>query len=314
MQDAAAIDDRQESRRFPLGTLALAGASLSLVFCYAQVLIALTGPLLGFQIFEINIHVQAVFMWLFGLVTVAGLYRDSRIHGSRWPLSSGCLAVLVIAGTLYTFYDVRVLIIGYVLLVIAALFNQIEIMKSLKRKVEQQSAELRRFNESLEREVEQQVSRNARLQRLTRFLSPEVVEIITSEGREGLLESHRRYIACLFCDIRDFTALSSELEPEEVMEILGAFHETVGRLVAASRGTIGYRAGDGLMVFFNDPLPSDHPSADAALLALQIRESFHELRRSASASPAVTPLWVSSANLAAATTRPSAMRSTWPRA
>jgi class 3 adenylate cyclase len=185
----------------------------------------------------------------------------------------------VIAGTLYTFYDVRVLIIGYVLLVIAALYNQLEIVKQLKQRVELQAEELKRFNESLERRVADEVSKNARLTRLKRFLSPEVVDIITSEGKEDLLESHRRYIACLFCDIRDFTALSSELEPEEVMEILGGFHEMVGQMVARSNGTIGYRAGDGLMVFFNDPLPTENPSSDAASLALEIRDVSYELRK-----------------------------------
>ncbi len=276
---AAGTQQQSEERRFPLGTLALAGASISLVFCYAQVLIALVAPLLGFAVFEFNIHVQAVFMWLFGLVTVYGLFSDRRSHGGAAPLTAGLLGVVIIAGTLYSFYDVRILIIGYVLLVIAALLNQIEIVKMLKRRVERQSEELQRLNRDLESEVEEQVGKNARLQRLKRFLAPEVVDIITSEGKEDLLESHRRYIACLFCDIRDFTALSNELEPEEVMEILSDFHEVAGRLVAQSNGTIGYRAGDGLMVFFNDPLPSDNPSADAARLALQIKAHFEQARK-----------------------------------
>ena len=271
--------ERLANRRMPPGLLALAGAVVSIIFCYAQVLISLVAPLVGLSLFELNIHLQGVFMWFFGLVTVYGLFRDRSTHRSNLPLIGGLLAVATIAGTLYTFYDVRVLIIGYVLLVIAALYNQLEIVKQLKQQLELQAEELKRFNESLERRVEEELSENARLTRLKRFLSPEVVDIITSEGREDLLESHRRYVACLFCDIRNFTALSSELEPEEVMEILSDFHEMVGLMVARSNGTIGYRAGDGLMVFFNDPLPSENPSADAASLALEIREGSMEIRK-----------------------------------
>jgi class 3 adenylate cyclase len=103
--------------------------------------------------------------------------------------------------------------------------------------------------------------------------------MITSEGKEGLLDSHRRYIACPFCDIRDFTPLSESLEPEEVMEVLQVYHEKIGALIAASGGTIGFRAGDGVMVFFNDPLPCDHPSLEAATLALAMRDAFAEARR-----------------------------------
>jgi class 3 adenylate cyclase len=263
----------------PFGLLAMVGATLSVAFCYGQVLIALIMPLFGLPPFELDIHLQAIFMWAFGLLTVYGLARDRRAHGSNVPLATGALAVLIIAGTLYTFYDVRVLIMGYVLLVIAALLNQIKMLASLKGEVEARAAELGRLNSTLEQRVETQVGEIQRLARLKRFLAPEVAEMITSEGREGLLDSHRRYIACLFCDIRDFTPLSETLEPEDVMEVLQVYHERLGSLIAASRGTIGFRAGDGVMVFFNDPLPCDQPSLDAARLAIAMREAFAEARR-----------------------------------
>jgi class 3 adenylate cyclase len=218
-------------------------------------------------------------MWLFGLVTVYGLLRDRRAHGSVMPLATGVCAVVMIAGTLYTFYDIRVLIIGYVLLIIAALLNQIAMLRSLRSQVEARASELSRLNETLEQRVESQVSEIERLARLKRFLAPEVAEMITKEGNEGLLDSHRRYIACLFCDIRNFTPLSESLEPEEVMEVLQVYHEKIGALIGESGGTIGFRAGDGVMVFFNDPLPCDDPSLAAARLALAFRDAFAEARR-----------------------------------
>jgi class 3 adenylate cyclase/uncharacterized membrane protein len=263
----------------PFGLVAMVGASVSLAFCYGQVLISLIAPVLGMPAFELNIHVQAVFMWLFGLVTVYGLARDRRAHGSVVPLAAGACAALIIAGTLYMFYDVRVLIMGYVLLVIAALLNQIKMLNSLKWQVEARASELGRLNDTLEQRVATQVGEIQRLARLKRFLAPEVAEMITTEGKEALLDSHRRYIACLFCDIRDFTPLSENLEPEEVMEVLQVYHERIGALIAASGGTIGFRAGDGVMVFFNDPLPCDHPSLEAARLALAMRDAFAEARR-----------------------------------
>jgi class 3 adenylate cyclase len=274
-------DDRSAAAGWqpPFGLLAMVGASISLVFCYGQVLIALVMPLFGMPAFELNIHVQALFMWLFGVVTVYGLARDRRAHGSYLPVATGALAVLIIAGTLYTFYDVRVLIMGYVLLVIAALLNQIKMLSSLKGQVEARAGELSRLNDTLEQRVDTQVSEIERLARLKRFLAPEVAEMVTGEGEERLLDSHRRYIACLFCDIRDFTPLSETLEPEEVMEVLQVYHERLGGLIAESRGTIGFRAGDGVMVFFNDPLPCERPSLEAAKLALAMREDFVAARR-----------------------------------
>jgi uncharacterized membrane protein len=135
----------------PFGLLAMVGASISLAFCYGQVLISLIAPLLGMASFELNIHVQAVFMWLW-------LARDRRAHGSLVPLTTGACAVLIIAGTLYRFYDVRVLIMGYVLLVIAALLNQIKMLNSLKWQVEARASQLSQLNSTFEQRVATQVS------------------------------------------------------------------------------------------------------------------------------------------------------------
>jgi len=136
----------------------MVGASVSLVFCYGQVLISLIAPMLGLAAFELNIHVQAVFMWLFGLVTVYGLARDRRPHRSMLPLAAGIIGVVIIAGTLYAFYDIRVLIIGYVLLLIAALLNQIVMLSRLKGQVDARASQLSQLNDTLEQRVETQVS------------------------------------------------------------------------------------------------------------------------------------------------------------
>lgn len=256
------------------GLIALVGATVSVIFCYGQILISLITPLFGMAAFELNIHLQAVCMWLFGLVTVYGVYRERHIAESQIPVGLAIIAVLIIAGTLYTVYDVRVLILGYALLVMAALLNQILMLSALKRQVEARAGELNDLNDNLARRVDDQVGEIQRLARLKRFLAPEVADLITNERKEGLLHSHRRRIACLFCDIRNFTPLAETLEPEEVMEVLQVFHEHMDRLITQSRGTLGYRAGDGLMVFFNDPLPCDEPSLEAAKLAIEMRDEF----------------------------------------
>ena len=116
-----------------------------------------------------------------------------------------------------------------------------------------------------------------RLDKLKRFLSPEVAKLVTEEQEKSLLQSHRAYIAAVFCDLRGFTSFSANMEPEEVMGVLQVYHENIGQLVAEHDGTIDHRAGDGLMVFFNDPLPCEEPVFRAVRLALSMRESFIDM-------------------------------------
>ena len=168
---------------------------------------------------------------------------------------------------------------GYVVLLVAAFLNQNTMLRVLNGTVQSQASQLKEINNTLEERVRAQVGEIERLARLKRFLAPEVADLIMNEGRESLLDSHRRYIACLFCDIRDFTPLSESLEPEEVMDLLQSYHERVGGLVAAHGGTIGYRAGDGLMIFFNDPLPCDAPVLRATQLAISIEQTFAEIQK-----------------------------------
>ncbi|HEX3243818.1 MAG TPA: response regulator [Chloroflexota bacterium] len=169
---------------------------------------------------------------------------------------------------------------------IAKPFNQAELLarvKSLLRikryhdTIEAQTAELASWNRSLEDRVQEQVEQMSRMARLQSFLSPQVAEAIVSSGDESALGTHRRQIAVLFCDLRGFTAFSETAEPEEVMTVLREYHSAAGPLIARYEGTVGHFAGDGLMVFFNDPFPCDDPTGMAVQLALDLRERMAEL-------------------------------------
>jgi GAF domain-containing protein len=112
---------------------------------------------------------------------------------------------------------------------------------------------------------------------LSRFLSPQVAELITSEGGEGLLAGHRAYATCLFCDLRGFTAFAETAAPEELFDVLREYQGVLGRLIPTHGGTLEHFAGDGLMVFFNDPLPLSDHELRAVQFALAGHEQFDEL-------------------------------------
>jgi adenylate cyclase len=143
--------------------------------------------------------------------------------------------------------------------------------------VERQAAELANWNRTLEARVLEQVDQIERLGRLRRFLSPSVAEIVASGG-EAALRSHRRQVAALFCDLRGSTAFSENAEPEEAIEVFDAYHRALGELVFQFDATIEHRAGDGMMVIFNDPLPCEDPARRAVELALAMRERVEALQ------------------------------------
>jgi adenylate cyclase len=145
-------------------------------------------------------------------------------------------------------------------------------IKAYHDTIQRQAAELAEWNRTLEQRVQQQLARLERADRLKQFLPLQVAEQIVSTGDESLLESHRRHISVVFCDLRGFTAFSETAEPEEVMAILKEHHEAIGALIAEYGATVEHFAGDGLMVFFNDPLPCPEPEVQAVRLAVAMRD------------------------------------------
>ena len=121
--------------------------------------------------------------------------------------------------------------------------------------VRRQAAELAEWNAKLADRVRSQVEELDRLGRLRRFLSPQLAELVVDAGDDSFLRSHRREIVVVFCDLRGFTPFAEASEPEEVMEVLGTYHRELGELIHRFEGTLERFTGDGLMVFFNDPLP-----------------------------------------------------------
>jgi len=150
-------------------------------------------------------------------------------------------------------------------------------IKALHDTVEAQSAELAAWNKDLQDRVATQLGELERVGRLKRFFSPRLAEAIVGGGADDPLRTHRREITVLFLDLRGFTAFAETAEPEEVMGVLRAYHTVAGRLIHESEGTLERFAGDGIMVFFNDPEPIDNPAERAVRTALAIRDRVGEL-------------------------------------
>jgi adenylate cyclase len=148
------------------------------------------------------------------------------------------------------------------------------------RRLEEQATELAALNRTLEERVAAQVDEIERIGRLKRFLAPQIVETIVSSGGETILDHHRRDIVVLFCDMRGFTAFAETAEPEDVMAVLGEYHDALGPLIHRYEGTLDRFAGDGLIVFFNDPVPCPDPALRAVRLAVAMREAVTALARS----------------------------------
>ena len=140
-----------------------------------------------------------------------------------------------------------------------------------------QATELAAWNRELEQRVGAQVEALDRMGRLRRFLPPQIAELVLDSDDESFLQSHRREITVVFCDLRGFTAFAETVEPEDVMLVLGEYHAAVGELVHGFAGTIERFTGDGLMVFFNDPVPCPDPSDRAVRLAVAMRDAVARL-------------------------------------
>jgi class 3 adenylate cyclase/putative methionine-R-sulfoxide reductase with GAF domain len=147
----------------------------------------------------------------------------------------------------------------------------------LLKELRERTEDVVKLNEQLEQRVADQVGEIERMSRLRRFLPPQVADLIVASGTEKQLESHRREITALFCDLRGFTGFSESADPEDVMALLRDYHAAIGEIVIKYGGTLERYAGDGVMVIFNDPVPVDNPALQAVLMALEMREAIGAL-------------------------------------
>jgi class 3 adenylate cyclase/CheY-like chemotaxis protein len=145
-------------------------------------------------------------------------------------------------------------------------------IKALQDEVKAQTAQLAEWNIKLEDRVREQVAQMDRLGRLKHFFSPALAEAIVSGGADDPLKSHRREITVVFLDLRGFTAFTETADPEEVMGVLREYHAAMGELIVAHEGTLERFTGDGIMIFFNDPVVVDDPAARAVRMALQMQQ------------------------------------------
>jgi adenylate cyclase len=141
----------------------------------------------------------------------------------------------------------------------------------------QRTDEVAELNRGLEARVAEQVEELGRVGRLKRFLAPQLAELIVSQGNEQILESHRREIVVVFCDLRGYTTFAETAEPEEVLDFLREYHGALGPLVSQFEGTLDQFSGDGIMAFFNDPVPIPDPAARAVNMAVAMREAAFKL-------------------------------------
>lgn len=145
-------------------------------------------------------------------------------------------------------------------------------IKRYQDTVAAQAEELAGWNRLLQTRVEEQVAELERLARLRRFLSPQVAAVVEEGGEDSFLRSHRREITAVYCDLRGFTPFAEAAEPEEVMAVLADYHAALGALVFRFEGTLEHFAGDGLLVFFNDPVPCPDAPSRAVRMAVAMRE------------------------------------------
>ena len=152
-------------------------------------------------------------------------------------------------------------------------------VKVLQDEVRRQSEELREWNERLEERVREQVAAIDRLGKMKRFFSPPVADAIVAGGVD-MLEPHRREIAAVFLDLRGFTAFTDGADPDAVMDLLAEYHQAMGSLVERYGGTLEHFAGDGVLIFFNDPIPVERPALKAVRMSLDLQQAFAPIAQS----------------------------------
>ena len=149
-------------------------------------------------------------------------------------------------------------------------------LKSYHDTIIDQSNKLLWMNQTLEKRVKTQVDEIEKLRKLKEFFSPQIIQAILNQGEE-ILKIHRRNIVVIFLDLRGFTAFTDNAEPEEVVSLLSNYHRTMGELITKHEATLGYYSGDGIMVYFNDPIPIPNPIEAAIKLCIEMQEKFKPL-------------------------------------
>jgi class 3 adenylate cyclase len=144
-------------------------------------------------------------------------------------------------------------------------------------RLEAQATELADWNTTLEERVERQLHELERVGRLKRFFSPQLAELIVKGGADDPLKSHRREVTVVFIDLRGFTAFAERVEPEELMAVLREYHARMGEIILAHEGTLERFTGDGIMIFFNDPVVVPDAAERAARMTLAMRAAVDEL-------------------------------------
>jgi len=213
--------------------------------------------------------------------------RAAKIVGFRAflmaPLLSegrGLGAIFVGRETIGSFSDKEVALLKTFAAQAVIAIENTRLLRELRERTDQlkaQSDKLAELNQQLEQRVGDQVGEIERMSRLRRFLPPQVADLIVASGTEKQLESHRREITALFCDLRGFTGFSESSDPEDVMALLAEYHAAIGTIINKYSGTLERYAGDGVMVIFNDPVPVENPALQAVLMALDMRTSISGL-------------------------------------
>lgn len=159
-------------------------------------------------------------------------------------------------------------------------FETFELLARIRSvlRIKEMHETLEDWNRTLEDRVRQQVDEIKRMGQLSRYVSPQIAELIL-KGNESIFASHRREVTVVFLDLRGFTNFSDGAEPEEVMTVLGQYHGEMGRLIFKYEGTLERFAGDGIMVFFNDPIPTPDHTERAVRMAVEMQEKVRELRQ-----------------------------------
>jgi class 3 adenylate cyclase/CheY-like chemotaxis protein len=145
-------------------------------------------------------------------------------------------------------------------------------IKALHDQAQAQAVNLAEWNKTLDQRVTEQVAEIGRMNRLKGFLSPQIAKVVLSSGGEKLLQSHRRDVTVVFCDLRGFTAFTETAEPEDTIAVLQDYYRCVGESIDRFEGTLEHFADDGLLIIFNDPIPCEDPCARAVRMAVEMRE------------------------------------------